>query len=245
MVRNVVRLQAFVRLHDDIAHVGEKLAKQQYEIRGSRTTTVPTITKSVGYDAMKAFTSSSPMKVRFIEISSNIAPYQSASEHLMPTSWISKPPIVKGMPPIDLECKKTLRQVRALCKKKALLPPSGFVLSHSHYYGKYDADKLVSVLGISAVNMNKTPGSMAISVDIAASTDKHHSMSIGINSLKKMLGKRRNPCVLFAQVAQTNSARSFWMGKLHVTKRASVMPVLFNMFDPRYVIYEDVNDMGA
>ena len=54
---------------------------------------------------------------------------------------------------------------------------------------------------------------MAISVDVAASIDEEHSMTIAVDSLKKMLLKRRNPCVLFAQVADTDSARSFWQVK--------------------------------
>lgn len=62
------------------------------------------------------------------------------------------------------------------------------------------------------MNLNKTPGSVAISVDIAASTDKHHSMSIAIDSLKKIMRKRRNKCVLFAQVSHATTYRSRVLG---------------------------------
>jgi len=69
------------------------------------------------------------------------------------------------------------------------------------------------------MKLNKTPGSVAISVDITASSDKEHSMSIGLDSIKKMLRKRRNTCVIFAQVARTLSAQKFWEGKLTKTRR--------------------------
>ena len=75
------------------------------------------------------------------------------------------------------------------------------------------------------------PGSIAVSIDIAASTDPEHSMTVAIGSLKKMMRKRRNKCVLSAQVVETQSARAFWSDKLTKTKRASVMAALFSGFD--------------
>ena len=69
-------------------------------------------------------------------------------------------------------------------------------------------------------------------------------MSTAITSIMKALRKRRNKCVLFAQVANTDLARSFWKGKLTATKRASVMTALISQFDSRYVIYEDASDMA-
>ena len=94
------------------------------------------------------------------------------------------------------------------------------------------------------MNLNKMPGSVAISIDLAASTDRRHSMSTALTSIKKMMRKRRNPCVLFTQCAQTESARAFWAGKLTSTKRASVLTALFHEFDNRYQIYEDAEDMA-
>jgi len=99
--------------------------------------------------------------------------------------------------------------------------------SCAHHYGKFKKQELISILSLCVVNMNNMPGSIAISIDIAASNDKKHSMTVAIDSLKKMMRKRRNKCVLFAQVAQTESARTFWHGKLTMTKRASVIPALF------------------
>ena len=104
------------------------------------------------------------------------------------------------MQPIDLVNATTMRKVSALCKTQKLLPPSGFVKTNSFHYGKYRQKKLISVLSISVMNLNKTPGSIAISVDIAASVDTKHSMTIAIDSLKKTMRRRRNKCVLFAQV---------------------------------------------
>ena len=161
----------------------------------------------------------------------------------MPTSWAKTAPVLAGMQRIDLKHAATMRKVRLLCKKKHIAPPSNFVLKSFHY-GKYIKKKLVSVLSLSVMNLNKTPGSVAICIDIAASSDPDHSMTIALDSLKKMMRKRRNTCVLFAQVANTESARKFWEGKLSKTKRASVMPVLFAMFDDRYTIYEDTSDMA-
>ena len=137
-----------------------------------------------------------------------------------------------------------MRKVTALCKKMTLQPPKKFIKEHSFHYGKYRQNKLVSFISLSVMNLNNTPGSIAISIDIAASTDKTHTMSVAIESIKKMIRKRRNSCVLFAQVANTESARRFWQGKLTKTKRASIMTALFSEFDPRYLGYEDVTDMA-
>ena len=94
------------------------------------------------------------------------------------------------------------------------------------------------------MKMNNMPGSIAVSIDIAASIDANHSMTYALDSIKKLLRKRRNPCVLLTQVAQTNVARAFWAGKLTKTRRASVLVALFSSFDERYKIYEDADDMA-
>lgn len=173
-----------------------------------------------------------------------IEPFQETSQKFMPSGWVQTPPFVKGMQLLDLCNRITFQQVSALCKKQKLLPPKGFVKNSSFHYGKYDGNTLVSVLSLSIMKLNKTPGSIAISVDIAVSFDKKHSMSIGLESLKMMLRKRRNKCVIFAQVAQTASAQKFWEGKLTKTRRASVLTALISMFDSRYKIYEDADDMA-
>ena len=137
-----------------------------------------------------------------------------------------------------------MKKVKLLCKKKSIIAPSGFIRKSSFHYGKYIDKKLVSVISLSAMNLNNTPGSLAISIDIAASSDPGHSMTKAIDSLKKTMRKRRNMCVLFAQVANTDMARMFWEGKLTKSKRASVLPALFSEFDNGYKIYEDTTDMA-
>ena len=150
----------------------------------------------------------------------------------------------KGKQPKQDGNAKTCGRVAKLCKLKCLKPPSAFIKTNSFHYGKYENNKLVSVISLSAMNLNKMPGSVAISIDLAASTDTRHSMSTALTSIKKMMRKRRNPCVLFTQCAQTESARAFWAGKLTSTKRASVLTALFHEFDNRYQIYEDADDMA-
>ena len=182
--------------------------------------------------------------IRLTTITSNITNFQGDSQMLMPTSWVKTPPVLEGMQSLDLTNLKTSARVSKLCKQKRLKPPSAFIKTNSFHYGKYDNNKLVSVISLSAMNLNKMPGSVAISIDLAASTDTRHSMSTALTSIKKMMRKRRNPCVLFTQCAQTESARAFWAGKLTSTKRASVMTALFHEFDNRYQIYEDADDMA-
>ena len=50
--------------------------------------------------------------------------------------------------------------------------------------------ELVTLLSIKVLKLNKTPGSTLVSVDIAASIDPHHSMSIAFASIVKTLRKR-------------------------------------------------------
>ena len=177
-------------------------------------------------------------------MSSAVQAFEETSRSNTPTGLSNTRLAVAGMQPLNLIEPKTMRKVTALCKLKKLMPPSGFVKSHSYHYGKYEKKQLISVLSMSVMKMNNMPGSIAISVDIAASVDKHHSMTFALDSIKKILRKRRNPCVLFAQVAQTDVARAFWAGKLTKTRRASVMPALISAFDERYKIYEDTADMA-
>ena len=182
--------------------------------------------------------------MRLTKIISNIDHFQEESQMLMPTSWVKTPPVLAGMQLLDLTDSNTSERVSKLCKKKCLNPPSAFMKTNSFHYGKYANKKLVSVISLCAMNLNKTPGAVAISIDLAASIDKQHSISIALTSIKKMLRKRRNKCVLFTQCAQTDSARAFWAGSLTSTKRASVMTTLFHEIDNRYTIYEDADDMA-
>lgn len=242
-----VSVQVFALLDDQLEQVRAAMSTQAID-RSSRT--VKPSKQHVADDAMANFNSTYNAKPadngRLERISSNIKPFVGNSQPLMPTSWVKTAPTVEGMQRIDLDDAATMRKVKKLCKRQTLKPPSGFVRSHSFHYGKYESNKLISLLSICVANLNGMPGSVAISVDIAASdkSDRTHSMSVAINSLSKILRKRRNKCVIFAQVAKTASAVRFWQGKLTKTKRASVMTALFSEFDNRYLIYEDTDDMA-
>ena len=181
---------------------------------------------------------------RFRVITDAVQDFTNSSQNHMPSGWSKTRLPVDGMEEVNLLDPKTMRQVSALCKVKQLKPPTGFVKSHSYHYGKYDHKKLVSILSLSVMKMNNIPGSIAVCIDIAASTDKNHSMTRAIKSIQRLLRKRRNPCVMFAQVAQTDIARTFWAGKLTKTRRASVLVALLSSFDSRYKIYSDAEDMA-
>ena len=118
-------------------------------------------------------------------------------------------------------------------------------MENSSHYGKVANGELTTLLSLSSVNLNRTPGSVAVSVDLAVSCCKEHSMSIAIQDLQRILRKRRNKCVLFTQVAKTKVAREFWSGKLTKSKRASLLPTLMHMFDDRYTIFGDTEDMST
>ena len=172
--------------------------------------------------------------------------FNESSGKLLPTSWIKTPPVLKGMELISLHNRKTIRMANKLCEKVRLQPPKGFSKTNSFHYGKYNSNRtmLISMISLCIVNMNKMPGSIAVSIDLAASIDAKHSMTIALDSLKQTMRKRRNPCVLFTQAALTEKAQGFWCGKLTKTKRASLMAMLFNEFDNRYKLYGDVDDMA-
>ena len=76
----------------------------------------------------------------------------------MPTSWVKKAPILSDMQRIDLTNAKTMKKVKLFCKKKNLIAPSGFIRKSSFHYGKYIDKKPVSVLSLSAMNLNSSPG---------------------------------------------------------------------------------------
>lgn len=234
-------VQVCTELDEQIGRVHAAVATQTIARRSravAQSITVDTADAAIGN-----FKSTSSTE-RLQSISSNITHFRTTSQALMPTSWVKTAPIVKGMQSIDLTKTATMRRVTVLCKRQQIKPPSGFVRSHSFHYGKYEKSKLVSFLSLSVANMNHIPGSIVIAIDIAVSKDNKHSMTVAIDSIKKMMRKRRNKCVLFAQIAQTESARTFWAGKLTKTKRASVIAALLSEFDKRYLIYEDADDMA-
>ena len=126
-------------------------------------------------------------------------------------------------------------QVRKLCHKKKLSPPVGKMKTNAFYYGKYEGSTLTAILGVSLFILNRTPGSLAISIDLVASIDTTHVITKAFETLKKLAARRKFKSVIFAQahtgavtvcqasrkcellgqvfqVAQTDSARDFWQG---------------------------------
>ena len=239
-------LQVFAQL-DEYMDIVKAIHESQVIARLRRVQApVKTAVKTDAANAIKMFMQdvSGDSSSRLTTMTRSIEPFEHSSQKLMPTSWSRVRPPVSGLIPLDLTDKKTMHNVMLLCKQQKLMPPSGLVKSDAFHYGKYDNSKLVCLLSLRVMNLNRMPGSICVSIDIAASNDKNHAMTIAIDSIKKMMRKRRNPCVLLAQVAQTDKARLFWNGKLTKTKRASVMTALLSAFDNQYQIYEDTEDMA-
>ena len=86
---------------------------------------------------------------------------------------------------------------------------------------------------------------MCVNIETAASIDANHRMSRAICGIAKTLRRRRNRCVLFAQVAQTAVAQAFWKGRLTHTKRAAMMNGLISVFNKDHKIYADTDDMAV
>jgi hypothetical protein len=237
--------QVFARLDEDLDKVHAVKASAQLATHRRPQPALRDNTAQTSLTWFRAHVSSSQDPGgRLGSISDAVQPFENSSQGSMPTGWSKTRLPVDGMVTLDLLEPKTMRKVKALCNKKKLEPPTGFVKSHSYHYGKYAKKRLISILSLSVMKLNNMPGSIAVSIDIAASTDKNHSMTHAIDSVKKILRKRRNPCVVFTQVAQTDIARAFWAGKLTTTRRASVLTALIFAFDERYKIYEDTDDMA-
>ena len=235
-------LQLFRELDKQLAKVDAHEMSQKLP-RASRTRTGRSLFCSSA-DMIDRFERRQTESSRMSDIYKNSRLFRNTAQSLMPTSWVKTDLKVEGFQRIELTKKSTMKAAHALCKKQLIVSPSGVIKKNAFHYGRYENRKLVSLLSLRVANLNKKPGSVAVSIDIAASTETNHAMTIGINSIKKTLRKRRQTCVLLAQVAQTESARKFWNGKLTHTKRASVMSLLLYEFDKGYKIYEDVDDMA-
>ena len=162
----------------------------------------------------------SQQNVRFQDLCAAARSFRDVSEKLMPTSLIHKAREVKGMQLVSLTDPTVKREAAILCQKVKLVFPSKHMITMCSHYAKYSCGKMVSFLSFTQMQLNNSPGSIAISVDLAASIDPHHSMSIAIESIIKMLSKHRKPCVLFTQVANTPSAKLFWQ-----------VSIIFNLYD--------------
>ena len=137
------------------------------------------------------------------------------------------------------------RQVGKLCKAWSLPFPSKFSKKNTLYYGHDAADgTLDCVIGITMYTLNKTPGSLCVSIDLAVSANEEHVMSKAVNSIKEIMRKRRNFCMLVTQSAPSDVAKLFWQGRLAINSRASVLTILLYTFDKGNTIYTDTIDMA-
>jgi hypothetical protein len=202
--------QVFARLDADLDLVHAVTASHtaQPAPRPRPQTALRDDTAATSLKAFRAEHNTQETSARLLSISSAVQAFEDTSQRNTPTGWSKTRLAVAGMQPINLLEPKTMRKVTALCKLKKLVTPSGFVKSHSFHYGKYEKQRLTSLLSMSVMKMNNMPGSIAVSIDLAVSTDKNHLMTFALDSIKKTLRKQRNPCVLFAQVAQTDAAAS-------------------------------------
>jgi hypothetical protein len=180
---------------------------------------------------------------RFKDIKACMQAFANTLSTFTPTSRVMTPFVVDGLASIELDA-ATVNKITTLCRKKKLEPPSKFMLDNCHHYGLFVSGSLISYLCLSSYNLNKTPGSTCVNIELAASLDKNHSMSRAISSISKTLRRRKNKCVLFTQVADTKIAFKFWKGKLTQTKRASAMNGLLANFDQNHEIYADTTDMA-
>ena len=184
---------------------------------------------------------------RFTKMIVHVNHFVNSSQAIMPTAWQKKPVPVKGMLLLDPKDPRVREQFRVLANKaqdKIDLPFGRFAKKVSMYYGKYEGEQLTSALVLTVARMNNVPGSRAVSIDYAVSIDQHHSMSQAVRSIKEYLQKGKTPCVVFAQVVNSETAFSFWKGALTQTRRASVLVAFFHIFDRGYHIYPDVSDFA-
>ena len=180
---------------------------------------------------------------RFKDIKLCMEAFSATLFTLTPTSRITAPFAVEGFVPLQIDA-GTIKKITTLCHKTKLKPPSKFTRDKCQHYGLFVSGSLMSYLCLSVYNLNKTPGSICVNVELAASVDKNHSMSRAISSISKILRRRKNKCVLFTQVADTKLALKFWKGKLTQTKRASAINGLLANYDQNHEIYADTTEMA-
>lgn len=221
--------QIFVDVERALRQVRDTLPRQK----------MPTLKRSVPEEREARFECTDSKRLR------KIAAYKETSKAYMPTRWCTTMKLkIPRFYKVDAAQSKIWKLVQKLCRLKNIAAPNDFIRHNAFHYAKFTDGKMTAILSLTVANLNKTPGSLGVSIDLAVSTDTDHAMSAAVDALKASLRKRRNKCVVFTQAARTASAQSFWAGRFTKTKRASIMPVLFHTFDVRYPIYEDTDDMA-
>lgn len=140
---------------------------------------------------------------------------------------------------IDTSVSVLIPQVKELCRAGDLEAPKGFLAERCTFYAKYEGDSLTSLIAYSVANLNGTPSSIGVSIDLILSVTDTHDASNAVNNLLNFFLKRYKQTVIFTQVANTDGAYGFWAGRLTHSSRSSILPVLFNAKDTRYKIYCD------
>ena len=179
---------------------------------------------------------------RILQIQKNVQAYMPIDPTFVPTSKMQCAITPSPLTRIDASDRSVKKQLNLLCTVQRLVPPSKQLREQALWFGKFDKERLVTLLGYRMYRLNSSPDSILISIDVAASIDDSHSMSDAITSLLANLRRRRRLCILHTQSADTDVARKFWAGKLTHTARSSVITALLAKFDPFYKIYDDVID---
>lgn len=161
-----------------------------------------------------------------------------------PTSVIRKPFVINGFVSVTMRNSELRKQIRSLCRAQKIKVPSKHVCDTYQHYVRFDSSTVVAYICLKTHNLNNTPGSVCVNIEIAVSIDSKHMMSNALDDLIKTLRRRRNKCVFFAQAADTPIATQFWKGRLTSTRRSSAMNGLLALVDPKHKVYEDTVDMA-
>ena len=183
-------------------------------------------------------------KNRLATLSEKINPYADECEKYMPTAWAKKPLVIPKMTLLDMTDAKTAKECKKLCRASNLFEPCAFIMENAHHYGYYENGELTFYMVLSIACMNNIPISIMVSVDILASKTKTHMPTRAIESINKILRKRRLTCILFAQVVTKKETRKWWKGKLTENSKSAIPTVLLHEFDARYPIYERCTDFA-
>ena len=201
---------------------------------------------AIAEKALRDFAASAhPTCVRMQEILSTMQIFKSDISTFLPTSRVQSGFDLSGFTRVESLSRDALRRVTQLCKNQEIVPPCRYMCENNQHYLSFQGSQLVAYISLSVYNLNKTPGSVCVNVEIAVSVDKTHRMSSAMKTIGKNLRHRKNKCVLFTQPANTQVAKDFWKGRLTQTKRASMMNGLISVYNEKHKIYEDASDMAT
>lgn len=196
-------------------------------------------------DAFNNFRDAAGSKGRRATMAAKVAPYVDDMEKYMPTAWCKIPLPLPHLTVLDITDAHVRKECRALCTACKLYMPCEFLLEIGHHYGYYEDGKLTFYMCISIAVLKRMPVSIGVSVDSIASTSDTHIATRSIDAIKKILRKRRLPCILFAQVVTDKKSRKWWKGQLQENSKSAIPTLLFHEFDNRYPIYNQCIDFAS